>query len=914
VLFASALVLAACTPGDRTPARRAPALHIGPTVDRIAGVPVRFEEYRSNNNKPIRDGWRARKASDVAEDGTVITAPGYSLEGWIRARVPGTVLTTLIENGTYQDPYFGLNNTRIPDISDAGPEFYTYWFLKDVNLTSADPGRRVWLKFRGINYFADVFLNGARVNRDTHRGMFLRQRYDVTDLVRFDGSNRLAILVRPPDPPGVPGGQGGDGVIGRNVTMQFTPGWDWVMPVPDRNTGIWDEVSLSYTGPVVIEDPHVVTKVPGARLPREGQEPAFVSISARLRNVTSRPVTGSVAYRLGGIEQRRPLILGPGESATAIFEEIKVSNPRLWWPNGYGQQPLYDLVLLFHEEGQGVSDLRHMNVGIREITSAMDPSTGGRIFRINGQKIFIRGGNWIASDALLRLDPLRYDHEVRMHAEMNLNAIRVWGGSITERPEFFNACDKYGLLVMQDLWITGDANGAWFDRRKKESQERRRAYPDDHSLFLASAADQIKMLRNHASLFLYSGGNEWPPPADIDVALRSELLPELDGTRPYITHSTSDSLSVNIIGGNGDGPYRIQPPEIFFSRRSFPFNSEVGSVGIPVAETMRQIMHERDLVLPIGRDVNEVWRYHKYSGFTDSEGTNHIDLYGAPSTIEQYTEQAQIASYVQYKALIEGWNAHMWDWYTGVLLWKTQNPWTGLRGQMYDWFLDQTGGFYGIRTAAEPIHVQLNLATRQVDVVNTSTQSLADVEIRATAYSLSGRRFDAGHVRADVPAERTTGVFELDVPEDVGDVYFVRLEAASAEGKVVSANTYWLRRGDADFAGLRDLAPARIEASASELPRSAEEGLRLALRVANPDSVVAFWIRLQLLLPETRQRVLPTFYEDNYFTLMPGEERSIRIEIPSGVPESAGRPELWLEGWNVARSRVDVPLSMPGAG
>ena len=166
-----------------------------------------------------------------------------------------------------------------------------------------------------------------------------------------------------------------------------------------------------------------------------------------------------------------------------------------------------------------------------------------------------------------------------MHAEMNMNMIRIWGGAMPERPEFYEACDKYGLLVWQDFWVSGDCNGRWLDPRKKESQARRQAYPDDHSLFISSAIDQIKMLRNHPSLYLWCGGNEFPPPPDINEKLEKEIFPKYDETRYYVNESTSDSILRNTIGGNGDGPYGIQDPKRFFVTQSYPFNPEAGIGG-----------------------------------------------------------------------------------------------------------------------------------------------------------------------------------------------------------------------------------------------------------------------------------------------------------------------------------------------
>ncbi len=165
-------------------------------------------------------------------------------------------------------------------------------------------------------------------------------------------------------------------------------------------------------------------------------------------------------------------------------------------------------------------------------------------------------------------------------------------------------------------------------------------------------------------------------------------MPLLDGTRWFIDYSNSDSMSYNFLGGNGDGPYGIQDIKTFWGERTFPFNSEVGSVGVGDYESLERFMPEANRVVPADRrgpeDVTDsVWNYHKYISYEHS-----LEPYGKPADIKDFTQKAQLVNYDQYRALIEGFSSHMWEWYTGVIIWKTQNPWTAMRGQTYDYYLD----------------------------------------------------------------------------------------------------------------------------------------------------------------------------------------------------------------------------------
>ena len=834
----------------------------------------------------IHSDWYARKANEVKMDGNRLSAAPLDKTGWFPARVPGTVLTTLLENHMYPAPEFGLNNNLIPDIHEVGNDFYTYWFTRQFTINNLPEGRNVWLNFRGINYKAEIFLNGKRINRNTHEGMFLRKTFNITPYLRTDAPNVLAVLVYPPTHAGNPnGGQGGDGQIARNNTMQYTPGWDWIQPVRDRNTGIWDEVSITTTGPVCLSFPYVVTKVPGVRDPEtKTQREAFVNTSVELENTGSTSLKGLLVCETNGTRLTQPITLSPFEKKTVSLNPLAVKNPRLWWPNGIGEQPLYDMNLSF-EIGNQVSDRERLRYGIREITSDKCPDNGGRRFFVNGQKIYVTGGNYINSDWLLRLSPERYRDEVRFHAEMNLRMIRVWGGALVERPEFYNACDEFGILVFQDLWGSGDCNGAWEDPTKMDSRERRWEYPDNHDLFIASVEDQVKMIRNHPSLCFWCGANEWPLAKDIDQCLRKEVFPQLDPERLFVSFSTDTLFTRNYLGDNGDGPYGIQEPEWFFSFRSHPFNPEAGSVGSPEVESMREMMTEQDLAgFPRkGLTRNYTWRYHKDLGYGD-----HLERYGEVKDIETYCKYAQVVNYDQYRSFMEGWASHMWDWYTGILIWKTQNPWTSLRGQMYDWSLDVNASLYGTRKGCEPLHAYYNPVTRKAGLLNTTLKDYTDLSIIARIYNLEGKLLWEKETRANSKANTVQELLDIPVPEGIQGAYFLRL-ALNAD----VPNIYWLTTEPKDYTSLSQLPKSRPDIKTD----IKKEGSNFVGTVRlSADSQISFFNRIKVFDRETGKRILPVHYSDNYITLMPGDQQEISLEFPANLPEE--RIQIVVDSYN----------------
>ncbi len=855
-----------------------------------------FQGMAQHEPIKLNSGWKAKKANEILVDGSVISAKEFNFYDWMDAVVPGTVLTTLLHNKKVPDPFFAMNNELIPDIYQTGAEYYTYWFFNGFQLPELKAGEQVWLKFRGINYSAEMFLNGKKINPDTHEGMYLREKYLITPYLE-KGINRLAVLVHPVNPVGAPNGQGGDGTIARSVAMQFAAGWDWICPIKDRNTGIWDEVALEITGAVDLLDPYVRTIVPGKRVPGGKQASATVVPSTDLINATDIEQSGKVVARCGNIEVSKIVVIPAGEKITVSLPEFKIENPLLWWPNGMGDHPLYKIDFSFVGNNGTVSDLESVPFGIRQTSTRFDDKLNARIFSVNGQDVFMKGGNWIASDMLLRLSAQRYDTDVRMHAGMNMNMIRVWGGSMTERPEFYDACDKYGILVWQDLYISGDCNGRWFDPAKKETQERRRAYPDNHSLFVNTVIDQVKMLRNHPSLYLWCGGNEFTPPEDIDKKLKNFVFPKYDEGRYYLDQSTSTDLAKSDLGGNGDGPYGIQNPLHFFTVKSFPFNPELGSVGVPNVETMRKIMDEKDLKIPSGRrGENPVWSYHRYIGYD-----NFIDQYGKAIEIADFCKKAQLVNYEQYRALQEGFNAGMWTTYSGMLVWKNQNPWTALRGQFYDVFLEQNGGFYGYQHGAAPLHLQLNLNDSAVCLVNQTLFDLKDLNVSAEQFDIHGKLLSTDQYKVSTAANKVAVLHKIKTPDPNEAVYFLRLKLTNKENQLEDENFYWLSKPGKSYEKLNELKQTTLE---SELKTNAKEEKSVVIH--NPGKETAFFVRLKVLNGKGGELALPVFFTDNYLTLLPGESREIGIDISH--LQDIKPTSLWFEteGWNVKSNSIKL--------
>jgi mannosylglycoprotein endo-beta-mannosidase len=870
-----------------------------------------FTLANAQNKYELTGGWKGIPSSQIKVTGLELSKFSYPIDKWKPAVVPGTVLTTMLVNKEVPDPFFGMNNEKIADIYKTGRAYYTYWFAKDFKEAAPVNGQQVWLNFRGINYSCDIFLNGQKVNKSLYKGMFLRKSFNITGMLSKTGNNRLAVIVHPPDVVGNPnGGQGGDGTIARGVAHQYTAGWDWIRPIRDRNTGIWDKVFIERTGVVNIKDPHVVTLVPGKRNTEGIQQSATLKVSVEVENTAGRKVDGLLTYTLEGQKVSKPVSIAAGQTAEIQLPDFLLKNPKLWWPAGYGKQNLYKLNIQFLENGKQVSDEEALTFGVREIQTSWNETTGSKQVYVNGQKIFIKGGNWIISDAMLRFSQERYNAEIRFHKDMNLNLLRVWGGALVERPEFYDACDREGLLVMQDFWVSGDSNGRWTDPMKADDQWTRRQYPDDHNLFLESASDMIKMVRNHASLAIWCGGNEITPPEDIIVPLRDVILPKLDGTRWFVDYSNSDEMSKNTLGGNGDGPYGIQAVNTFWEHKTYPFNSEVGSVGVGDEESLKRFLLPENLVAPeyTGLDkngnpsekVDSVWDYHNYKGV----GYNgFLEPYEKPKNLKDFAMKAQLVNFDQYRALMEGFSAHMWSWYTGVIIWKTQNPWTSMRGQMYDYYLDPNACLYGLRSGSEALHAMYNPINGMVMIVNNGFKQERDLMLVVTSYDMKGKAKELTKVFCYLEPSDVKNILSLkkavdELSADEGS--FLSLQIQDVNKNVLSDNLYWMADKKGMYSGLNKMESAGLQATAKSISKNKIE-VTLSNAGQNP---VAFFNRISLIDGATKKRVLPVFYDENYVSITPGAQKKVIVEYDPALLKGKGL--INISGWNVKELNVEV--------
>jgi hypothetical protein len=856
--------------------------------------------------------WRMIEAPRVQATGEQISQAGFATADWYAAIVPGTVLTTLIHSGVYPDPDYGLNNLAIPETLAR----QDYWYRREITGPPVPVGGRATLTFNGINYAAAVWLNGKHIGHI--KGAFRRGIFDVTGVIVSGQPNALAVRISPPPHPGIaheqsikagPGDNGGmlclDG-----PTFICTEGWDWIPGIRDRDTGIWQDVTLTVSGPVQIGDVHVVT----ALSPGIGK----VTLTVPLSNSGPQAVSGMVKASFEGFTESRQVVVPPGGAEVTFTPTVR--NPRLWWPNGYGSPELYHLNLSFSTSG-GESDKKSLRFGIREISyelSLLDPSgqvqrvefsptaaghqhivdvshegsiqtdqgwvasllpgasaairpvedtrtTPFLVIRVNGVRIAAKGGNWGISDSRKRVSRERLEPYVRMHRDAHLTFIRNWCGQSTEEA-LYDLADEYGLLVWNDFW---------------QSTQDWNLEPDDSALFLDNVRDTLLRFRNHPSIAIWCGRNEGIPAPAVNEGMEA-LIRELDGTRYYMPSSRMINLQMS-------GPWQHGEPVDFFTTRARGFSTELGLPSVPTLETMQAMMPKPDQWPP-----SDTWAYHDWhangNGGVSPFMNAMIEQLGAPSDLEDFERKAQMMNYVNHRAMFEGFNAHLWNPNSGRLMWMTHPAWPSMNWQLYSSDYDEHATFFGVKKACEPVHVQMNLPDLKTAVVNNTTNPLNDLSMSIRIFALDGKLLSESGYNLSIGPNTELDGAPIAQPDGFS---FIKLELRDAAGKLLSENFYWQTART-----LGDLPAAKVSGAAGIRRSGNSTFVRIELN--NIGKAVALMTKLTLRQTGGGRRVLPTYAGDNYISLLPGERRTVEFETPV-VP---GDWEIGVGGWNVTAAVI----------
>jgi hypothetical protein len=864
---------------------------------------------------------------------------------WFPVNVPSTVLTGLVANKIYPDPYAGLNNMLIPDASDEFNKKYNleqysylpndpnpwkkpYWYRSVFSVPENDKGRCFQLIFKGINYRAAVWLNGKQITDSTQMaGMFAEYSLDVSKQIIPGAENVLAVKIYPLDFPGLPateqlkalgdffenGGPTGD--IGKNVTMLCSVGWDWIPPVRDRNMGIWLPVYLRTSGGVTITDPKIVTTLP--KLP--DTTIASISLNLKLKNHFTTEENGKLTISISpenfkgkaiqfsknvSITRNSPVIVDLNGDNT---KELNISNPMLWWPNGYGKPNLYRIRLQYAGNA-GISDDTSFVFGIRTVSSKATDVKGSyrRDFYVNEKRVHLTGGAWVP-DMMLNRDSLRYDYELHLCRNSNINLVRIWGGGVTPCDEFFEAADRYGLLVWSDFWITGDTQGEF-----KGSSD----WPLEANVFNRNVVSTILRIRNHPSLLVWTGGNEGHARKELYDAMRESVI-SLDGTRPFIPSSSGfaklpagwngawpDNLPSGVYSG---GPYAWQDPKVYFFKANaggdWVFKDETGIPSQPPYNIMSKIVPDLvwDKNLPF--PLNNTWGYHDAAtggGRYDLYYKEMIKRYGEPTDMKNFCDKMQLMNAIGYQGIFEAAGSRLND-IGGVMLWKINPAFPSVVWQVYDWFLMPNAGYYAMQNACEPIHIQLNPIDLKVSAINRTYKKSQGLTATADVFGMDSKSIFHEEKNVDLAETDVKEAFSLaSVLTNANSINFVVLNLKNSSGKIISHNVYWLSKGD--YKSLNDMPSTKVEAKILSTNKGKSE-TSCTIQIRNNTDKLAFFIRPQFMNGE--EEILPSYWTANYITLAPSESATVTVSCPNDRLNSKAT-SIRISGWNVNLQNLKI--------
>ena len=848
----------------------------------------------------LTEDWEVQSSAEIGQQGDMISTADFKPAAWYRTSVPATVLDVLVQNGVYEDPYFGMNLRSIPGsdyelyrnfanlaMPEDSPFRVPWWYRTGFILPPEFEGKQLQLHFQGINFRANIWLNGKLLADSSEvAGAYRTYEFDISDYAVVDGTNYLAVEVFAP----------------RKDDLAIT--WvEWSPAPPDKDMGIWHDVLITATGPVTVRHPLVETKF---ELP--SLDVAHLTVRTNLRNTTGEPVNGLLKGKIGNVTFGKEVELGPGEQREISFtpveyEQLNIEHPRIWWPYQFGKPELYKLSISF-ESGDKISDAQTINFGIRQVSSEL---TGKDylLYKINGKEILIRGGGW-APDMMLKQDSTRLETELQYVKDMNLNAIRLEGK--LENEYFYNICDSMGILAMPG-WCCCNHWEKWDNWDEQ-----------DYVIAEKSLQDQLMRLRSHPSVFTWLYGSDNPPPADVEQ-IYLDVLSETHFPNPSVSSAAKQPTALT--GPSGirmEGPYFYTEPSYWYvdtaDGGAFGFNAEIGpGASVPVLESIREMFPE-DKLWPI----NDVWHYHARGGtplrMLDMDTRALNARFGEAKDLEDYVERSQLQAYEGKRAMFEAYRRNKYV-STGVIHWMLNDPWPRVYWNLYDYFLRTGGSYYGTKKANELLHIQYSYDDRSVAVVNSTLGEYRGMKASAQVFNIDLKEKYSGLETVDIGPDGVKKVLVIPDLDDLSTTYFVRLDLEDQDGKRVSTNFYWLSTvkevfnwkesyfwatpmiSYPDYTALQTLPETELTVSHEVV--SKDGPVRVIVTVTNTTHNLALAVNCRLKDKATGREIIPVLYGDNYFALLPGETREITADYQGkGLTEEDFNVEV--DGWNVRRT------------
>ncbi|QNK02189.1 glycoside hydrolase family 2 [Dyella telluris] len=852
--------------------------------------------------------WQIQDSAKAQQGGADISATGYPTEGWYPVSGRATVMAGLLENKTFKNDVFYGDNLRAVQVPEASGNLFVvpWWYRTEITLPQSEAARHTLLRTNGLIASADLWVNGHQVADHTEiAGAYPVHEFDVTHWVHA-GANVLALRVHPGDP-----------------RQSLSIGWvDWNPTPPDNNMGPWRGVDVVQTGPVALSFPHVQ---PTLSLPDLARATLDVKVTAK--NLDSVAHDATITGTVAGVPLQQTVHLAPGQTQVVAFSPkttpgLALDHPKVWWPVGMGEHPLYQLELAAAVDG-ATSDRATTSFGIRSVSSHLTRQ-GYRQFVVNGKPLLIRGAGW-APDMFLRDDPARMEAEFSYVLNLGLNTIRSEGK--LENQRFYDLADRYGVMILAgweccDKWESAAKTGGspWTDADRKVAED--------------SMATEARLLRNHPSVigFLIGSDNAPPPPI---AKMYVDTLHAADWSLPIISAAVPQGTAET--GPSGlkmAGPYDWIPPSYWYADKlggAFGFDSEVSAgADIPRLEDVQHMLSPQE--------QEALWKYPEQRQYHASADWSTFAVltpfsnalaqrYGAPTSLADYVAKAQLDNYDNVRAQFEAFSARMdaAKPATGVIYWMLNNAWPSLHWHLYDYYMNPAGAYFGAKKANEPVHIQYAYDTKGIVLVNHTLDDAYGLQAHIRVRNLDGSvRYEKQLQGIELAGNHTKQLSTLPAVNGLSSTYFVELDLASTDGKPVSRNVYWLStKADVldwpnsnwyltpltqygDLTALKSLPPATSEVHASTHHDGNDNVTTVTLSVPAASPAVALFQHVSIKRSAGGELALPLTWTDNDVTLWPGESITLTARYAS---QGTAEPVIEVSGWNVQARSVPAAVT-----
>ncbi|MEY9873569.1 exo-1,4-beta-D-glucosaminidase [Streptacidiphilus sp. MAP12-33] len=915
-------------------------------VPAAAAAPAAFADPATGStavsNLGATGGWKVLTSATATQGGAAISTPGFSTSGWLSVTndgggAPGTEVGALLQNGSCPSVFVSTNmKTCFGQMTKVGAESIAqfsapWWYRTDFPAPPA--GQDAKLILNGVVGQADVWVDGTEVATSaTISGDYARNALDVTSLLRA-GTNSVAIEVYPNNP----------------TTMLTLDNVDWTQIPPDNNTGIQFPVQLQSAGALVVGDAHVDQNT-AADL-----SSSALTVKAAVTNTTTAAQTGTVTATVTPPGTGTPVTVSQSVTvpagttqtvsfAPAAYPTLTLASPQIWWPYQLGAQPLYTLATSVAQSGTTLNSTSE-TFGIRTVTSyltgagSMAPS-GVRAFRVNNVPLVIRGGGW-DPDLFLRYDPADTAKQIGLFKAMGVNTIRLEGHLMPA--DWYQQMDAAGILVNAgyqccDFW---------------ENTSYTSAQQADYQLTAQSVG---QVLRNHPSVFSFQWSDNAPTATQETLALNGFAAADYPG--PFISSAEYNSSPQLGASGEKEGPYDWVPPSYWYDTTHYPSSDSTltnagGSWGydseqsagdtIPTLDSINRFLSASDQTAlwqsPSANQYHDNYEGTKHTGYhfgtNDNLDTAITDRYGAPTSLAQYVEEAQLQNYEDTRAQFEAFVDHSTKAVqpaTGTVYWQLNKGWPTMLWSLWNNDGDQAGAFFGAQKANRPLHALYTLDDGTVTLDNLGGTTQSGLTVEAKVYSTAGAVLD----------DRTSGTLSLasqpvlnkvltpKIPTAAGTVYFVEL-LLRQNGVLVDRNVYWNNTTTdavnwtktigqpqasmssyANLTALRNLAPATVSVSATTSsqpgPNGSDRLVTVTVTNTSTTPAVGFFLRADLRRGTATGTELAgdnelqsSVWSDNDVTLWPGESETLTASYSSADLQGA-TPVVSLSGWNVAKT------------